>query len=384
MGRLIAGLLFSIVVVLGILAVLETLNNETSHMFGNSLELTEKHDCPSDECPTFLPGACMKKGFGYIFAAISIIFFGTNFIPVKFYDTGDGLFYQWIMCSAIWCVGFCVLLIRKQPVFEPLAVLGGFLWATGNVLCVPIINFIGLGLGLLIWGCTSMILGWATGAFGFFGLTKNDISHPVLNYIGVVFAVVALGLYMFVKPEGDDDEEIVSRTPLNTMTRDNRENGSQKSANTKRIMGVAMAVTSGILFGGNFDPPTWIIDNKAGASQSGMDYVFAHFCGIYITSTFWFVVYALYTKNKPQVYSEAIIPTLISGVMWAIAQVSWFVANDCLSYSISYPIITGGPGIVGSLIGIYFGEIKGMRNFTFLGVAIALSVVADGFIGASY
>ena len=43
-----------------------------------------------------------------------------------------GLFFQWIMCSAIWLVGVCVQAIRDFPTFYPLAMLGGMLWATGQ------------------------------------------------------------------------------------------------------------------------------------------------------------------------------------------------------------------------------------------------------------
>ena len=35
--------------------------------------------------------------------------------------------------------------------------------------------------------------------------------------------------------------------------------------------------------------------------------------------------------------------------MWAVAQTSWFIANQALSESISFPIITSGPSIVGKL-----------------------------------
>ena len=34
------------------------------------------------------------------------------------------------------------------------------------------INYIGMGLGLLLWGSTNMLLGWASGTFGFFGIEK--------------------------------------------------------------------------------------------------------------------------------------------------------------------------------------------------------------------
>ena len=35
------------------------------------------------------------------------------------------------------------------PAFEPLAMLGGAIWATGNVMVVPIVKTLGLGLGMV-------------------------------------------------------------------------------------------------------------------------------------------------------------------------------------------------------------------------------------------
>lgn len=56
----------------------------------------------------------------------------TNFIPVKTFETGDGLFFQWVLCTAIWSVGLIVQLVVGATEFQPWAVLGGVSWATGN------------------------------------------------------------------------------------------------------------------------------------------------------------------------------------------------------------------------------------------------------------
>lgn len=73
---------------------------------------------------------------------------------------------------------------------------------------------------------------------------------------------------------------------------------------------------------------------------SGLDYVFAHFCGIYVTSTVYFLIYCGWMRNRPRVYSEILLPAFISGAMWAVADASWFEANAILSEPISFPIIT--------------------------------------------
>jgi len=145
-------------------------------------------------------------GLGFICAAISVFGFGTNFIPVKKYDMGDGMFFQLTQALGIFTVGIVVQIIRGyHSVFQPWAMVGGFIWSTGNCLCTPIIQCIGMALGLLIWSACNMITGWCMGEWGLFGVTKSEPpSYPWLNVVGALVALVATSIYFFVKPEQDN------------------------------------------------------------------------------------------------------------------------------------------------------------------------------------
>ena len=105
---------------------------------------------------------------GYAAVLVAALGFGSNFVPVKRYETGDGMFFQWLMCAAVWLWGFGLqLVLFAAPTasdhvpsadtsveenatnsyadghaikFFPLATLGGALWATGNILAVPTIQ----------------------------------------------------------------------------------------------------------------------------------------------------------------------------------------------------------------------------------------------------
>lgn len=58
----------------------------------------------------------------------------------------------------------------------------------------------------------------------------------------------------------------------------------------------------------------------------------------------------------------------MSGAMWAIADIGWFVANQYLSEAVSFPIVTTGPGIIASLWGvIVFREVKVRNNVLLVG-----------------
>jgi len=328
---------------------------------------------------------------GFIAVAIAILFFGSNFVPIKKFKSGDGMFFQWILCIAIWVVGCTVNVIRtsyesgltSSTQFYPYAMLGGFFWTIGNVMVVPIIKCIGLGLGMCIWGSVNLLFGWASGTFGLFGIIKQRAPRPALNYAGVAIAIIGVIAFVFVESESQEveekkDEESTEyllnskRVDLNTVKEESFVD--RLAPPQKRILGVVLSVISGFFYGINFDPPTYIIDKNSG---HGIDFAFSHFSGILFTSTALFAIYCAYKRNKPAIYPELILPALASGIMWAIAQSAFFVANDNLQLIISFPLIATGPGLVASLWGVFvFKEIRGKRNYAFLTLGFTITIIA--------
>jgi hypothetical protein len=76
---------------------------------------------------------------GYLFILGSSFFWGSNFVPVKQFETGDGMFFQLILCVAIWSSGFIVNAARGFPKFYPLPVVGGIFWTVKTKLIEQII-----------------------------------------------------------------------------------------------------------------------------------------------------------------------------------------------------------------------------------------------------
>ncbi|NXP49109.1 TM144 protein, partial [Heliornis fulica] len=324
---------------------------------------------------------------GFTSCAVAVLLFGTNFVPVKKFDTGDGMFFQWILCASIWIVSLVVNLIQNYPQFWPLAMVGGFLWATGNVTVVPIVKTIGLALGLLIWASFNLLTGWASSRFGWFGIDPEEVSRPVLNYVGAGLSLLSAVIFLFIKTEVQSSSASLESTPL---LRESSVNVSEDTSDyswvnrlspaKKRLIGCTLAVIAGIFYGSSFVPVLYIKDHGkrnettyTGASQFDLDYVFAHFSGIFLTSTIYFLIYCVVRKNKPNVYPQAILPGFVSGVLWAIANCCWFIANHYLSAVVSFPIITAGPGLVAAMWGVLvFKEIKGMKNYVLLSVAFCI------------
>ncbi|XP_068798493.1 transmembrane protein 144 isoform X2 [Struthio camelus] len=223
--------------------------------------------------------------------------------------------------------------------------------------------------------------------FGWFGIDPEEVSRPILNYIGAGLSLLSAVIFLFVKTEVQSSSASLESTPLL------RESSINVSANNsddswvnrlsparKRVIGCSLAVVAGILYGSSFVPVLYIKDHGrrngtiyTGASQFDLDYVFAHFSGIFLTSTIYFLIYCAIRKNKPDVYPQAILPGFVSGVLWAIANCCWFVANHYLSAVVSFPIITAGPGLVAAMWGVLvFKEIKGLQNYVLLTVAFCI------------
>lgn len=375
---------------------------------------------------------------GYVAMLVSALGFGSNFVAVKGCETGDGIAFQFFFCLSVWVFGLMVGGYRGFPHFHPLAMLGGWLWATGNVASVPAIKLIGLGLSLLLWGATNMLMGWASGTYGLFGLEKRAVRNMALNYAGLAVALVALALYLFVKPEDTShtDEDATSHATRRTSSTEGflnknleselMENGDrQRQQQTEQEMvnvaqvkvaepegdgdvflphvkgpsrftvGAGLALGCGLMFGSCFNPSQYIIDHAQvpgslyyGASTEPLDYVFAHFCGIFITSLSYFTLYCIYKavrREPPQIFPRSVLPAMASGSLWAIAMIAWFVANGNLqSFSITFPIITSTPGLVAALWGIFvFHEIKGAKNLTTMACAFSLTALACILIALS-
>ncbi|XP_059844668.1 transmembrane protein 144-like [Hypanus sabinus] len=344
---------------------------------------------------------------GFVATAVAVICFGSNFVPVKKIDTGDGLFFQWIFCTAVWVLSLVIHLIQQCPRFWPLTMLGGFLWATGNVSVIPILKTIGLGMGALIWATFSLLMGWASSRFGWFGLNAQSVPSPILNYIGTAMTALSAGILIFVKTESKDPppEEISPLIQEKKMEKEKELEGLQETSTKqgdtcwtdklnppqKKLVGCSLAMCAGLFYGSSFVPVLYIKNHAErneteffGASQFDMDYVFAYCSGIILTSTIYFLIYCGVKKNKPSVYSTAILPAFFSGLLWGIANSAWFLANYYLGAVITFPLITAGPSVISLTWGVfYFKEIKGSRNFIILGVVLATALTGTILIGLS-
>ena len=348
---------------------------------------------------------------GLALTIIPTVFFGSNYIPVKKFETGDGVFFQWVMSVAILIGGLVTYCIQQFPQFYMEAAIGGAIWSLGNVCVVPIVKLLGLTVGFLTWSITTLVVGWATSTFGIFGIDKKVLCYPAMNYVGVFVCVVGGVLIAFVKPtltkkqgnqinpeinpllndaenESDDDSSTSYKTvnsgsrKLNISNEDGLGRIDLLHPVFKRIIGISMGLMSGTFYGLMFLPiniMTTQSHNNTYYSARSLDYAFPYTIGIFLMATLLLVVYSIIKLNKPNIYPKILLPGLISGGMWATATMTWIYINGILSSSISFPVVTSGPPIVSSIWGIVvFREIQGKKNLIIF--LLALLIILSGVL----
>lgn len=316
---------------------------------------------------TSTPDGDKDLTIAWICTVIACLGFGSNYLPVKKCDTRDGQFFSLMVACGIFLVGFIQWLAMGTYKFEPIAMLGGVIWATGNLFVPFIVQRLGLGVGQLVWGATNMLTGWATGMFGLFGVHKQPVEHKALNYTGVIIAILALCVFTQMgsdKPKAEEEVIITGEEP-------------PKQAPTGGFaIGFIVALCAGVLFGSNFDPPTVLQQQGPPHSADSLDYVISHFTGILLLTVVAFVGFKLVAPSC-YIGTDVVLPGLIAGVLWGIAQVCWFKANAVLSYVIAFPIIVGIPGVIAALWGVVlFGENRGRKNMTLLSIIIVLQAIS--------
>lgn len=479
---------------------------------------------------------------GLVAVAFCVLLFGIFTLPTKTTNTGDGIIFQWFMCIGIFFIGMITHFIQCSttvnegflstglpscPQFIPFSAIGGAIWCISNVLLVPLVNCIGIGLCMMIWGMSEMLIGWLTGRLGLFGVQKEPINDVYLNSIGVALALVSLLVLSMAQSSvadgsdkdtssssssankedtngnrssiqsiknrnslddpllyasrfsvftdydnddaqngdnDDDDEENVltekasfPNTVVATTTTvasssslvpnyirklsrrtdssiiDNNESFNKALINDpkvvvvvdrnndhfeehgwditvfftpqqKRILGIVGSLFAGLLSGSTFTPAQHVVDTMLnwrtthsssvpidpssgpfpGASTTLIDHLYSHFTGIFITSTAVTILYCIGTRNRPWVHKDLVFPSILAGLTWGLAMVSWFIANEKLSIVISFPLVTLGPGIVNMIIGtVVYKEVQGKRNILLLILSTFIYICAAVMISLS-
>ncbi|VDM19237.1 unnamed protein product [Wuchereria bancrofti] len=321
---------------------------------------------------------------GFLSCIISCIAFGFMFVPLRKFDSKDGLYVQWVQCAVVFVLGFVINIVRGFPAFNPIAMVGGFLFATGNIASVPIINHLGIGVAMLVWGSIQVLVGWGVARFGFFGTRPQLVYNNVMNIVGLLFVLFSGLMFIFVKHKNQDEypvtrDDTISMQQIGDNSAAQINNAHKLTSHiTKKKFGcLGLSALLGVLHGLMMTPIAYIQDNDLNASSDVLDYVFPHFCAIFFSSTVYFIAYCIWMRDRIHAPAELILPSATYGILWCTGMTLWFVSNHLLSQTVSFPITTRLPSTIGVLADVvFFKDIKGKKNLT-----IAFSAVTIGLIG---
>ncbi|RCN25835.1 hypothetical protein ANCCAN_28450, partial [Ancylostoma caninum] len=164
------------------------------------------------------------------------------------------------------------------------------------------------------------------------------------------------------------------------------EDNEIRISNLKRITAILLTVFVGTLYGNMLTPINYLVANSSqtGYPASVSSYFFSFCFGALLTSTIIFMVYSVARRNRPFINPELTMPSLTSGMIYAVATYCFFLANQHLDQTIAYPILSKAPGVVVSLWAVFlFNEIKGCRDLATLVVGICTTITGIALISVS-
>ncbi|CAJ0604376.1 unnamed protein product [Cylicocyclus nassatus] len=331
---------------------------------------------------------------GYVALLVSCASFGMMFTPLKRYDTKDGLFVQWVECSVVLVVGFIINVIRGFPQFEWIAGIGGFLYATGNVFSVPVVNGLGMGIGFLIWGSMQIIVGWSVARFGLFGWVEGtQVKHTIINYIGILIVLVSGVLFLFVKQEDhkpktspyDGEQGTNLNVESNQKSPADNSQMIDKSQLVKKIPYVLMTCVLAVLHGLMMTPLEVLQQRQPSTDEYRVfDYIWSFYSTVFVFSTLYFFLYCAIRREKAYISRELVIPSALYGLLWSSGMTFWFLSSHKLSQVVAYPITTRLPAIISAIADVViFKSIAGRNNLLFLAGAIGVGIIGVLLIALS-
>jgi len=337
--------------------------------------------------------------------AMGSVFWGSNFIVCKGFDLpDDGMHFVMLMSIGILLVGICTLFFSQieggdfEVVLAPDGLLGGGIWALGNLLTVPILKNIGLGMGLAIWAGVNVIVSFVVGAVGLGSLLPAEkLGSTGLAIAGIALAVGALILFTRVKPTIEDTRSNNATNDLEDSLMPSGFTHPEEEKKQKSIpKGLVLASIAGVCYGFQF-VPLLIWNNKINISGKVFDhneptdvilamrFFFSQYVGIFVVSMVAFIIYTISKGNKPLlVPREAMIPAICSGVVWALGCAGGMLANSGLGAAVGFPLLLNISFLVNSSWSIlYYKEIQGKTNLQYFGAAFLLNVVSSVLITLS-
>ncbi|CAB01524.3 Transmembrane protein 144 [Caenorhabditis elegans] len=285
---------------------------------------------------------------------------------------------------------FMIYAYMEFPGIYGLAMVGGAIWSTTNCFAVQIMSHVGMAMFMLFASSISCLTGWAISRFGLFGVPSAVPMSILLNYNGIILLIVGSSIYPFIKVNvvgSVASDTVLPMEKLHQHTQNTEDNVT--ISYWKKVIAWIGTVIVGLSLGVMTTPVTLLMTRhdiypKSSEITSPVSFHFSFFTGVMIVSVIIFIAYCFVRKGKPSIPPKIVIPSMLSGVFFSGAMACFFIANEQLSPTISYPICMMAPGWITSAWSVfYFREISGRRNLLLLGTAYGFTLFGVLVITAS-
>ncbi|XP_056146391.1 transmembrane protein 144-like [Lampris incognitus] len=243
------------------------------------------------------------------------------------------MFFQFVFCNTLALESLLVYVIRGCPDIWAFSMVGGFLFALGNLTSVPIIKTIGLGMGFLICACILFFLKTENEEKG--SHEENEERKPLLH---------SKSINPNQAMDSPDYDHIQSDNLNSHITW-----VEKLSPMTRKIFGCVLAVFAGLCYGCAYTPIIYIKNSSlkngtsfSGASQFDLDYIFPYMLGINTLTSVSFFGYCQVMKNIPALPSRCVLPAFCGASLLFAAQCAFFTASYFLGTLITFPVGTAG------------------------------------------
>lgn len=258
---------------------------------------------------------------GLFAASISMLAWGSYFVPMKRVKEYNSFYFQLIMCAAIFIFSLLISIFYKQLTLTYFGIISGLLWSSGNILSALAVKKAGLSRSAPLWMGTGIVVSVLWGLFFFHEVIKNI----TLGLIGVILIIA--GIYLISSISG----------------------GVEKLQSKHLKNGILLALISGLLFG------TYLVPFKISDYQP-LAYLFSMSVGILTGGIL------IYLFKRPKVDKLIVVQGSASGILWNVGNIASFFAVSKLGVTVGFPL-TQLALFVSVIWGLaYFNEIKRKSN----------------------
>lgn len=254
---------------------------------------------------------------GFTAAIVSMLAWGSYFVPMKRIKEYDPFYFQLIMATSIFISSFIIAFVFQSLTFSILPIVSGILWSIGNIFSVLAVKKSGLSKTAPVWMGIGIFVAFLWGII----FLKESLSFLPMSIAGIVLLIIGIWLISQV----------------------------EEARKTQSRQGILFAIIAGILFG------SYLVPLKNSTLQP-LQFLFPMSLGIMLGGI---IVFA-FKRTK---VNFAILPSgAFSGIIWNIGNFASFFAVLNLGISIGFPL-TQMALFVSVLWGLlYFREIAGRKN----------------------